>query len=98
LAFNSLHSVDAADRSRVAAYRDEHRGIAVVLRRIFVVWLLEERHRLLRCLGSPLLGLSAIPFRKDLGTATIVFVTGNAALPELQSGLIVCLVELICDA
>jgi hypothetical protein len=98
VAFDTLHSVDAASRSRLAAYRDEHRGLAAFRHPVFVVWIMEGRGHLLRRLGDHLLGLPAIPLRKDLGMASIVFVIGNAALPELQSGLIVCLVELISDA
>jgi hypothetical protein len=89
VAFDTLHSVDAASRNRLAARHDEHRGFAVFLRDVFVVWLVEGRGHLLRRLGDSPLGLPAIPFRKDLGMASIVFVIDNAALPELHSGLIV---------
>jgi hypothetical protein len=98
LAFDTLHSIDAASCSRLAAYLDEHRDPATFRRSVFMDWFVEERRLLRRRLGNPLLGLPAIPFRKNLGTPSIVFVIGNAALPDLRSGLIVHLGELICDA
>jgi hypothetical protein len=80
VAFDALHSVDAANRSRLAAYRGEPRTAAAFRRCVFVVWLMEERGPLLHYLGDHLLGLPAIPFRKDLGTASIVFVNWQRSL------------------
>ena len=98
LAFDTLHSIDAASCSLLAAYLDEHRDPATFRRSVFMDWLMEERGPVFRRLGDPLLGLPAISFWEDLGTPSIVFVIGNAALPDLHSGLIVHLGELICDA
>lgn len=98
LAFDTPHPVNAASRNRLAAYHGEHRGLAAFLRRVFVVWFVEECGHFLRRLDGTFLGLPAIRSRENLGIASIIFVSGNAALPELPSGPIVCLVELIYDA
>ena len=86
VALDRLHSADAASGSRLAAYRDEHRDPAACRRGVFVGWLVDERGHLLRRLGDPLLDLPAIPFRKALGIASIVFVIGDAACLNLSPG------------
>jgi hypothetical protein len=98
LAFDTSHSVNAASRNRLAAYRDEHLSFAGLRRRVFMVWFVEGRGHFVRGLGGTFLGLPAVRSRENLGIASIIFVIGNAALPELKSGVSVRLVELICDA
>ena len=80
LAFDTPHPVNAPNRNRLAACHDEHRGLPAFRHHVFVVWFMEGRGYLLRRLGDPLLGLPAIPFRTDLGMASIVFVNWQRRL------------------
>jgi len=80
LAFDTPRPINAANRNRLAACHDEHRGLAAFRYHVFMVWFMEGRGYLLRRLGDTLLGLAAIPVRTDLGMASIVFVNWQRRL------------------
>ncbi len=62
----------------------EHRGFATGLRRVFVGRLMEARGPFLRNLGGTLLGLPAIPSRKDLGVTSFGSVNvGDLVVPTV---------------